>query len=337
MKRVTYLSAFLILCPLLRFVHAQQSAPDPVRTGVPEVRIQRKMSNVSPIAVFPVEGTPDWQVLTDDSVWVTSSPKNRVHRLDVTTNTVAAVVEVGKQPCSGLAWGFGSIWVPNCGDKTLSRIDTKTNKVVATLPYGPADSEGGIATSTDSVWMLTDKKGVLTRIDPAKNMAVAQVQVPPGSFSCVLGEDGAIWISSTESNLVSRVDPKTNRVTDKITVGPKPRFLTSGGGSIWTLNQGDGTISRVDIKARKRITDIQVGIPGPGGEIAFGEGYVWATVFEIPISQIDPATNKVVHQWFGPGGDSIRAGFGTVWLSNLSLGNLWRIQPKQLEGSLPDR
>jgi hydroxyacylglutathione hydrolase len=165
--------------------------------------------------------------------------------------------------------------------------------------------------------------------------------VPPGSFSCVLGEDGAVWISSTENNLVSRVDPKTNMVTDKIAVGPEPRFLTAGGGSIWTLNQGDGTISRVDVNARKRITNIQVGIPGTGGEIAFGEGYVWATLFEIPISQIDPATNKVVHQWFGPGGDSIRAGFGTVWLSNLSQGTLWRIHPNQLEagvavGSLPE-
>ena len=341
MRRATYLSACLLLCPFLRFAQAQQGAPRHAPPGVKEVGVQRRMSTVSPIAVFPVEGTPDWQVLTDDSVWVTNSPKNTVHRLDVKTNTVAAVVGVGKQPCSGLAAGFGSIWVPNCGDKTLSRIDTKTNKVVATLPYGPADSEGGIATSTDSVWMLTDKKGVLTRIDPASNTAVAQVQVPPGSFSCVLGEDGAVWISSTENNLVSRVDPKTNMVTDKIAVGPEPRFLTAGGGSIWTLNQGDGTISRVDVNARKRITNIEVGIPGTGGEIAFGEGYVWATLFEIPISQIDPATNKVVRQWFGPGGDSIRAGFGTVWLSNLSQGTLWRIHPNQLEagvavGSLPE-
>jgi YVTN family beta-propeller protein len=298
------------------------------------------MSVVTPVAIFPVEGTPDWQVLTDDAVWVTSSPKNRVHRLDVKTNTVVAVVEVGKQPCSGLAWGFGSIWVPNCGDNTLSRIDTKTNKVIATLPYGPANSEGGIATSMDSVWMLTDKKGVLSRIDPATNKAVAQIQVSPGSFSCVLGDDGGIWISSTENNLLSRVDPKTNTVTDKIDVGPQPRFLTAGAGSIWTLNQGDGTVSRVDVRTKKLVTNIQVGIPGTGGEIAFGEGYVWATVFEIPVSQIDPATNKVVHQWLGPGGDSIRAGFGSVWLSNLRQGNLWRVHPNQLQagvavGTLP--
>src|SRR5215470_18429970 len=117
MRRVTYLSVFLLLCPFVRFALAQQGAPRPAPPGVKEVGVQRRMSTVSPIAVFPIEGTPDWQVLTDDSVWVTNSPKNTVHRLDVKTNTVAAVVEVGKRPCSGLAAGFGSIWVPNCGDK----------------------------------------------------------------------------------------------------------------------------------------------------------------------------------------------------------------------------
>ncbi len=298
------------------------------------------MSSVSPVAVFPVEGTPDWQVLTDDSVWVTNGPRNTIHRLDAKTNTVVAAIEVGKRPCSGLAAGFGSIWVPNCGDNTLSRIDIKTNQVSATLSYGPANSEGGIAASGDSVWMLTDKKGVLSRIDPQTNKATAQIDVPPGSFACVLGDDGAIWISSTEKNLVSRVDPKTNTVTDKISVGPQPRFLTAGAGSIWTLNQGDGTVSRVDTKTKTLVANIALGVPGTGGEIAFGEGYVWATVFEIPISQIDPAANKVVHQWLGAGGDSIRAGMGSVWLSNLRQQNLWRIHPNQLEagvatGTLP--
>src|SRR6185369_5141707 len=163
----------------------------------------------------------------------------------------------------------------------------------------------------------TDKNGILSRIDPATNKLSAEIQVPSGSFACVLGEDGAIWISSTENNLVSRVDPKTNTVTDKVSVGPQPRFLTSGGGSIWTLNQGDGTVSRVDVKTKTLVTHIDLGAPGTGGEIAFGEGYVWATLFEIPITQIDPATNKVIRQWMGTGGDSIRAGFGSVWLSNL--------------------
>ncbi|MBV8903830.1 MAG: hypothetical protein JOZ22_09350, partial [Acidobacteriia bacterium] len=121
-----------------------------------------------------------------------------------------------------------------------------------------------------------------------------------------------------------------NRVTDSIPVGPGPRFQTFGAGSVWTLNQGDGTISRVDTRTNKVIATIEAGIPGSGGEIAFGLGRVWATVFQIPISEIDPANNRVIKQWVGDGGDSIRAGHGSVWLSNLRAHTIWRIDPSQL-------
>src|SRR5688572_7667370 len=173
--------------------------PRPPRPGVKEPGVQRPMSTITPVAVFPLEGTPDWQVVTEDSVWVSNGPKNTLHRLDVKTNRVIATIEAGMRPCSGLAAGFGSVWVPNCGDTTLTRVDIKTNKAVANLPYGPATSEGGIATNADSVWLLTDKGSFLSRIDPTTNQRTAHIAVPSGSFACVLGEDGAIWISSTEN------------------------------------------------------------------------------------------------------------------------------------------
>lgn len=308
---------------------AQTRAPRPPKPGITTPGVKRDITAITPIAVFPLPGTPDWQVVTEDAVWVSNGPRNTLHRLDVKTNTVLATIEVGKRPCSGLAAGFGSIWVPNCTDKTLSRVDMKTNEVVATILVGPANSEGGLAASEDSIWILSDLKGVLSRIDPKTNAKVADITVPSGSPVCVLGEDGAIWVVSNENSNLSRVDPKTNLITDTVAVGPRPRFTTVGGGSIWTLNQGDGTISRVDVKTRKLITNIEAGIPGTGGEIAYGEGYVWATVFEIPVTQIDPVTNKVVKQWVGAGGDSIRAGHGSVWISNLRQQNMWRIDAKQ--------
>src|SRR5262245_41049181 len=162
------------------FAQQQQRPPRPPRPGVKEPGVQRPMSTITPVAVFPIEGTPDWQVLTEDSVWVSNGPKNTIHRLNVKTNTISATIEVGRRPCSGLTAGFGSIWVPNCNDNSLSRVDIKTNRVVATLPYGPAQSEGGLATSADSVWLLTDKGGILSRIDPTTNQRIAEIKVPSG-------------------------------------------------------------------------------------------------------------------------------------------------------------
>ena len=327
------MNSIILAISLLSFAqdppqHQQKRPPRPPKPGVSTPGVKREMAAIKPDAIFPVEGAPDWQVLTEDAVWVTSSPKNTVHRLDVKTNRVVAVVAVGKKPCSGLAAGFGSVWVPSCGDKTLSRIDIKTNQVIATLPFGPADSEGGIATSPDSVWMLTDKKGILSRIDPVSNKVAAEIAVTPNSASCIYAE-GAVWITTPEKKLLTRVDPGTNQVANTIEVGPGPRFLTAGAGSIWTLNQGDGTISRVDAKTSELLATIEAGIPGGGGEIAFGAGHVWATVFQIPITEIDPGKNAVIKQWVGPGGDSIRVGHGSIWLSNLSNQNVWRFKIDQ--------
>jgi DNA-binding beta-propeller fold protein YncE len=286
------------------------------------------MSAIMPDAVFSTGGSPDWQVSTEDAEWVSSASQNAVHRLDAKTNAIAATITVGKRPCSGLAAGFGSIWVPNCGDKTVSRIDIRTNQVVATIAVAPAASEGGIAASPEGVWLVTDAKGVLSKIDPANNAVAAHVALPANSAGVAYG-DGLVWVTSPDANMLTGVDTKSNAVVHFVQVGPGPRFLTIGAGSVWTLNQGDGTVSRVDVKTGKLIANIEVGVPGTGGEIAFGEGHVWATVFEIPISEIDPATNKVVKQWFGPGGDSIRVAHGSVWLSNLREGNVWRLKPQQ--------
>ena len=52
-----------------------------------------------------------------------------------------------------------------------------------------------------------------------------------------------------------------------------------------------------------------------------------AIVFQIPLSEIDPATNRVIKQWLGPGGDSVRVGLGSVWLSNLREQTVWRLSP----------
>jgi YVTN family beta-propeller protein len=306
----------------------KQRAKRPPRPGVSTPGVRREMSAIKPDAVFPAEGTPDWQVTSEDAQWVANGPKNTIHRMDPKTNTVTAVITVGKKPCSGLAAGFGSVWVPNCGDKTVSRVDTETNQVIATVPVGPSASEGGIAASPQAVWLVTDAKGVLSRIDPATNTVTAEVMVPPNSAGVTYGE-GAVWVTSPEANLLTGVDPKSNKILFSVEVGPGPRFVTTGAGAVWTLNQGNGKVSRVDAKTGKLIANIEVGVPGTGGEIAFGAGHVWATVFEIPISEIDPATNSVVKQWFGPGGDSIRVAFGSVWLSNLRDGNVWRFSPNQ--------
>jgi streptogramin lyase len=61
---------------------------------------------------------------------------------------------------------------------------------------------------------------------------------------------------------------------------------------------------------------------------------VWVTSLEFPLSRIDPATNKVVQQFTGQGGDAVRVGHGSVWLTDLKGQQLWRFDPRRIEATL---
>src|SRR5205085_1031440 len=96
-------------------------ATRPPKPGV-AAHVKIPIERLKPDAIFEYPGSPDW-IAVDESVWVSNKPKGSIARLDTKTNTVAAIIPVGKDPCSGLAVGFGSLWVPNCGDSTIARVD----------------------------------------------------------------------------------------------------------------------------------------------------------------------------------------------------------------------
>jgi virginiamycin B lyase len=324
-KRRNVAVPFAVVCVLIGLLMTIRAEEPkfPKKTGVQTPGVQHDIAELAPLATFPVAGHPDWMAVTDDGVWVTSSSANHVVRLDAKTNLPGAIVTVPK-PCAGLALGFGSLWIPSCGNHSVVRVDSQTGAAQATIAAGPADSEGGITTGAGSVWIVTSKESDLSRIDPATNSVSAHIRIPAGSFNPLFA-DGSVWVSSNSGGTLVRIDPATNKVVGETQVGPMPRFLTAGAGSVWVLNQGDGTIARVDTTTGKRTALIAAGIPGLGGEIAFGGGSVWATLFDYPITRIDPATNTVTGQWHGAGGDSIRYGHGSVWLTSLMGGKVWRL------------
>ena len=299
------------------------------KTGVSDRTLRIPVDRLPREAVFHIPGAPDWMVVTNNGVWVANEPKGTVSLLDPRANAVARTVRVGLKPCSGLAFGGRSLWVPLCGSKAIARVDPSNGRVAVTIRSGVADSEGGIGFGDGSVWILTDSTSTLARIDPETNRMTARIAVAAGSVAATYGE-GSVWTTSVERSVVTRVDPRTNSVVATIPVGPAPRFLTVGEGAIWTLNQGDGSVSRIDPSVNRVVASIPVGVPGPGGEIAAGAGSVWVTSMDFPLTRIDATTNRVAQQFVGAGGDSVRVGFGSVWLTDLRGGAVWRLDPAKI-------
>jgi YVTN family beta-propeller protein len=95
------------------------------------------------------------------------------------------------------------------------------------------------------------------------------------------------------------------------------------------LNQGDGSVSRIDPKTNQLVATVEVGVPGPGGDIAVGDGAVWVRASKVLLSVIDPKTNQVVKR-YGPaqGSGAVRAGNGKVWVSAHDVNKVWRLDTR---------
>ena len=297
----------------------QQPAP-----GIPSIQIP--FTTLKPAAAFKVGGTADWVQVTDNAVWVAAADPFSVQRIDPIQNKIVATIPVRGEVCSGQVSGFGSLWVPVCGKRpSVVRIDERTNRIAAEIPIPFASAEGGIAAGGDSVWMVTDKPGTtLSRINPATNRITQKITVPAGSFNPVFS-DGIVWVTCTKSSVLTAIDARSGKQLASIHVGPGPRFLTAGAGSVWTLNQGDGSVTRIDVTSRKVTANIPLGLPGHGGDIDYGADSVWVTMMNVPLTRIDTKSNRAIRQWAGKGGDSLRFGFDSVWLTDYHKGTIVRI------------
>jgi len=178
------------------------------------------------IATLSIPGYVDFLAPDGRAVWSTN--EGRVEKLTHDSSSAVAVVKV-PAPCGAMTVAFGSLWVASCHDSSVYRINLQSLMVSAKIRTGLADPEGelSLAAGAGSIWVLTDAKGVLSRIDPKTDRIIARIRVAPHSYAAAFAFD-AVWITNTGSSnqqaagSVQRIDPATNRVRATIPVGPRP-------------------------------------------------------------------------------------------------------------------
>lgn len=289
---------------------------------------RRDFQELKPLVVLHLGKTADWVAIDAHDVWVGSTKPYAVHRIDPSSNAEIASVALPGEPCAGLAVGFGGVWVPLCGaGGGLARIDTATNTLRARYPVGKVDAECGITTSNDAVWMTAN--GALVRIDPQSGAVVQRVRLPHGSCNPRYA-DGIVWVTHAAGAELVAVDAVSGRVLGLTPVNPHPRFLATGAQSVWTLNQGDGSLSQVVARTRQTTHTTALGTPGHGGDIAYDGGFLWTTMMKVPLSLTDAATGELRCQWAGAGGDSLGVANGALWLTDYHGGTVSRFAVKDV-------
>jgi virginiamycin B lyase len=263
----------------------------------------------------------DWLAAGAGGVWLTA--KNSVLRLDPSTGRVVATVAVPQAPCMASVTGFGALWTATCSPAGLARIDPGTNQVTDHVRLRVASAlggEGSIGVGTDGIWLVVDGPGCsgcrLIRVDPETMHMNARVRVSEGS-AAVRGGLAPFGSRIPTQAPSSRWTPGASRSYE-------PSRLAAYGAA-WTLNQVDGTVTRVDARTG-RTTTIEADLAGSGGDMAAGGQWVWARASAVLLSRIDPRTSKVVER-YGPavGSGGVAVGYGAVWIAAHDVDTVWRL------------
>jgi virginiamycin B lyase len=298
--------------------------------GIKTPGVQIPFASLKPEAEFAVAA--NWLIFSDAPL---VADQKSLYRIDARKNELGAAVAALNTPCGGAGSAFTSLWIPTCGDQSLVRLDPKTWKTAATIAVGTGTAKPALAATTDSIWMFTDSKTTLSRIDPEKNAVVAELRLGLGCNNLTFGE-ASLWVTCPSENRVVRVNPNTNLVDKRIEVSAQPTALAIGESSVWVYCQKDGKIDRIDPKTNTVTKTIELGVPGVEGSIAIGAGSAWVSAAGFPLTRIDPVTSKVVQQFWGPGGGAVSFGQNSIWLYDLPEGKLWRVDPKRVAATIAE-
>lgn len=271
-------------------------------------------------------GQPDWVALAAGSAWV--AVVGGVRKVDGATGKVDGLVPIDDVVCLALDVGFDSLWAGGCDKHQLIRIDPKTALLFTPpidLPIGTIQFESSIAAGEGGVWIVSTRHE-LVRVDPVTNRADPDTWSLPEGAAAARAGLGSLWVTVWRDDSLLKISPADPRTAQAIKVGDQPRFLAIGEDAVWVMNQGDGSVSRVDaagnVKATIKVSDV----PIEGGDIAVGGGSVWVRIEQDLVVRIDPATNTVTDRYGPPSGSgSVAADDTAVWVSAHDTSSLWRL------------
>jgi len=219
----------------------------------------------------------------------------------------------------------GLLLVCNKGDKTLGIIDPETCRQIATVPEAGETGHEVVASPDGKRAFVpiygnsgvghSGTDGQLIRvIDLAAREIVGTVDFGKGirPHCAVMGpKNGLLYVTTELGSSISVIDPQTLKIVDSITTGqPESHMLaiTRDGRRGYVANVGPGTVSALDLEAKKLIAIIP--ISGTTQRISLSVDDKWAFTADQTKPQlavIDTAGNKIKNRIEMPG-----IGYGTA-------------------------
>ena len=207
----------------------------------------------------------------------------------------------------------GTVIVANMGDNTATLLDLASSRVIATLPTGNGAHE--VAVSHDGRWAVVSNYGVrgapgnsLTVIDVPAGIVTRTIDL--GDFkrphgSAFLPGDSIFVVTSEVSRAIVLVNFREGSVAGSIpTNHPASHMLAvpTSATHIYTSNVADGTVSDIDVTARRFAREFTVAPAVEGITVTPDGEQVWVGSNQAKtVSVIDTKTGTIMDTLSGFG------------------------------------
>lgn len=243
--------------------------------------------------------------------WFTSPQRTLPRRIVLIGWAIAAVAPSLITATAGSAGANGLLLVANKGDQTLALVDPVAGKTIATVPEDGVTGHEVVASPDGKrafVPIFGDagvgQKGsdgrLLRVIDLAKRQVVGTVDFGKGvrPHCAVIGpKNGLLYVTTELDNSVTVIDPSTLKIIGTIPTGqPESHMLaiTSDGRRGYTSNVGPGTVSVLDLEARRVLAVIPVAPKAQRISLSMDDRWVFTADQTKPqLAVINTATNGV--------------------------------------------
>jgi virginiamycin B lyase len=250
---------------------------------------------------LPARPFADFAVAAGDGVWLSGVAPGAVRYS--ASGAITARTRIPGEVVQALAATAESVWVPSLNPSALFRLDATTGAVLdrARLPASPV-AEAVVGAAGGRAYVLVEpSEPRIAVVEGAK--VVEEIPAPEGAVAVRAGF-GSLWVP-TSVGTVERYDLGSGSWTS-VPVGPRPRFLDVGFGAVWVMNQGDGSVSRIDPRSGEAEQLAMTGLAIGGGDLTVGGGAVWLRTDSVVV-RIDPRTRRATHVVGPPPGSASAA------------------------------
>jgi YVTN family beta-propeller protein len=226
------------------------------------------------------------------------------------TLSVLGVIGVGALSVAKTDSG-GWLLIANKGDNSLGIIDPVAGKQVAAVPEGGITGHEVIASPDGKTAYVPiyGNSGVgqpgtdgtnMVAIDLASRKVVGNLDFGKGvrpHCPKIGPKDGLLYVSTELEKSISVIDPATMKVVGSVPTGSEQSHMfviSSDGSRAYTANVGPGTVSVLDLKARKMLNIIPVAGQIQRITLSVDDKLVFTSDTTKPrLAVIDTATNKI--------------------------------------------